>query len=389
MMTPDEIVQKCQRAYAKFVTAWVQGEIAAYFPLHVRGNLAPVKRNVPATIAAVERLRQGSKEAKGWGYTVYWKQVRSREFGSNRFPDQITIDTLDDLLRLTKRREEFAAMCRVADRVRSELPRLDPWVTRHARTLSALDEHLDGLIAVTRYFLDHPWPDRYARQIPVAVDTKFIEQQQGVLRQWLDELLPATAIQADEAKFAQRFGLRDGQPHRGVRLLDVALQCELGVPFDEFSLPPRHLSQLGVRDAVVIIVENQLNLLTLPPVARGIGIRGEGKAVSRLAKVPWLAENELVYWGDIDVEGFQILSNLRTLFPRVKSILMDGATLNQHARYIVAGNATIMAEPANLTLEELQALRLCMSHNQRLEQEHIVQDYVDRAFRGAHGGGRS
>jgi hypothetical protein len=199
-------------------------------------------------------------------------------------------------------------------------------------------QQLDGLIEVTKFFLSHPWPDCYARQIPVSVDTKFVERHQSVLCEWLDELLPASAIQTDETKFPLRFGLRDRQPHITFRVLDPELQAELRLPFDEFSVPLRYLATLPVRNATVIIVENQLNLLTLPLVRRGIALRGEGDAVTRLAKLNWLNDNRAVYWGDIDIEGFEILSSFRRFIPDIRSLLMDRNTLGEHSQFIVQGN---------------------------------------------------
>ena len=202
-----------------------------------------------------------------------------------------------------------------------------------------------------------------------------------MLRQWLDALLPSSAIQPGETKFALRYGLRDGQPHTTIRTLDAELQAELGLPFDELSLPLRHLATLQVKDATAVIVENRLNLLTLPPMIRGMAIRGEGKAVTRLAQLTWLADNNALYWGDIDVEGFQILSSLRSIFPHVRSILMTDAVLRDHSQLVVEGNGTLCSEPQNLLDEERAAFRRCLDQNLRLEQERIPQTYVNAAIR--------
>jgi hypothetical protein len=289
---------------------------------------------------------------------------------------------VDDLLRLAGRQREFAETCRVVNRLRDEFPNLTGWLTTNIRTIHRLARPLEGLVEIARFFVNRPWPDCYARQIPVAVDTKFVERHHSVLRQWLDLLIPASAIQADESKFALRFGLRDGQPHTTVRILDVKLQRELQLPFDEFSVPLRILTTLPVRNATVFIVENRLNLLTLPPFKRGIAIRGEGKAVTRLAKLTWLGENRVIYWGDIDVAGFQILSSLRALFPadNVHSIMMDCETLRRHAALIVDGNPTSSADPHRLTDNEVAAFRHCAQHRQRLEQEKLPQAFVDETI---------
>jgi hypothetical protein len=142
------------------------------------------------TIAASETLLSKSKDSIGWGYTLQREQVRLRDFGNNPVPKSITIETLEDLLRLAKRQKEFATTCRVVETIRADLPELSRWLESKVASLHLLADSVAGLIEVTRYFLDNPWPDCYARQIPVAVDTKFVQRNEATLRQWLDLLLP-------------------------------------------------------------------------------------------------------------------------------------------------------------------------------------------------------
>jgi hypothetical protein len=212
------------------------------------------------------------------------------------------------------------------------------------------------------------------------VDTKFIQRHQATLRQWLDLLLPASAIDVNETRFARRFGLRDGQEHRAIRILDLQLREELGLPFDELSLPLRSAATLPVKNATVIIVENNLNLLTLPRIPRGLGIRGEGNSVNRLEQLRWLEMNRVLYWGDIDVEGLVVLSRLRNLFPHAESVLMELDAIRQHEKDQIEGSGAMVAAPTNLTTAEAEAFHYCLNGNRRLEQERISQPYVDQAL---------
>jgi len=379
-VSPQEIAIKAENAFPRFLKKWICGEEEDFFPYRVRVRFAVDPKNPKGTIVASEKLLSKSKAQRGWGYTLHREQVRMRDFGSNPVPKAITIDTIDDMLRLTNKTDEFAATCLVVDRVRAELPRLDDWLTSHVNSLLGLAEPIEGLLCVTRFFMDNPWPDCYARQIPVSVDTKFVERHKTILRQWLDLLLPASAIDVNETKFARRFGLRDGQPHRAIRLLDPRLRQELGLPFVELSLPLESIAKLTVRNTTVFIVENDLNLLTLPRFHRGIGIRGEGNAVNRLEALRWLSTNRMFYWGDVDVDGFVILSRLRNLFSHVESIMMDCDTMHCHEGYIVDGNDSAPPVPTNLTPSERAAFAFCSQNNCRLEQEKIFKPLVDQAF---------
>jgi hypothetical protein len=379
-LTPDQVAAKAGHAYARFLAKWVRGEDGDFFPYRLRARFQVDPKRAKETIAASEQLLLHSKEVRGWGYTVHRERVKLRDFGGNPVPRSLTIDTQADLLRLAKRQHEFPSTQRVVDAVRAAFPQLTPWLAASVGSLHPLADCIDDLVMVARYFVEHPWPDCYARQIPVSVDTKFIQRHRATLRQWLDLLLPPSAIDVNETNLERRFGLRDGQPHRAVRVLDDKLARELGLPFCEFSLPLRELAGFEVSEATVVIVENDLNLLTLPSIPRGLGVRGEGNAVNRLEQLRWLGRNRVLYWGDLDVEGFVILSRLRNLFPDVKSVLMDLPTLRCHEQFVVDGSGATPPAPTNLSPAEAEAFHHCRTGNRRLEQERILQPYVERAF---------
>ena len=85
-----------------------------------------------------------------------------------------------------------------------------------------------------------------------------------------------------------------------------------------------------------------------------------------------------MYWGDNDVEGFLILSRLRNIFPHVESIMMDLQTIEAHRQWCVEGNSKVKLQPpTNLTATELEAFSHCSVGNVRLEQEKILQPFVD------------
>lgn len=376
-VTPQEIEKKAASAYQRFLRCWIKNDADSFFPLRLKVNLDLDIASPKSAIAASGQLLEKSKAELGWGYSVHREQVSRRGFGSNLIPKAVTIDTLDDLLKLAAVVEPFAATETVVQRVRQELPRLDEWLVTNILSVHKLAPIIEGLIAVTNFFLKNHNPECYARQVPVSVDTKFIIRNKATLRQWLDLLLPASAIDVNETKFERRFGLRDGRPHRAVRLLDPQLQGELGLPFDELSLPLTSIAKLPVQNATVLIVENDLNLLTLPMVSRGIAIRGEGNAVNRLEVLAWLRNNRLIYWGDTDVEGFVILSRLRNLFPHVEGVMMNQSVLDVHCDFIVDGNGASLQLPTNLTSSESEAMQRCLQENCRLEQEKIFQSFVE------------
>jgi len=273
---------------------------------------------------------------------------------------------------------EFRLFTAAVTRLREAFPALEKWIRGNVRTLIEAASDLDGLIGVLQFFRDNPRPNQFARELPIPVDTKFIERYQRLLQDWLDIVLPPQAIRADEKHFERRYGLRYAEPHLLVRLLDPSLEKELCCPCSELSLPLHTLGAMAIRANAAIIVENKVNLLTLPFLPRTIGLGGLGSNVVLMRYLPWLNSVPVVYWGDIDIEGFEILSSLRAIIPSVRSFLMDSATLERWPSLVVPGTGRHRDVPAHLTDSEQQTFLRCRDENLRLEQERIPQDVMLR-----------
>jgi hypothetical protein len=109
-------------------------------------------------------------------------------------------------------------------------------------------------------------------------------------------------------------------------------------------------------------VENRDNRLWFPNLADTIVVEGGGKAAaSLLGSIDWiLGAKRLVYWGDIDCDGFAILDSLRaTLKPhdvRVDSILMDETARARYAHLGVNRDKDgDLLKPSTLRLPHLTA----------------------------------
>lgn len=369
MIQPADILKKAKNLYPEFLKAWAQGR-TDFFP-----RLVPVSRAPDSEILLaakeVQTLREGSKATLGFGYSVEWEEVNSRRYGKNLFPKRVLFESQEDFLRFTRLQREFARLVSAVNLLRESFPQLEPWIVSNLRTIIAFHDDLAGLVTVTRYFLENPRPNRFVRELPVSVDTKFIERRRPILRQWLDRLLPPHAIIADEEHFERRFGLRYAEPDLFVRFLDSTLQTSLGFPCAAFSLPLSALMSLDVQDANVIVVENRVNLMTLPAADTFLALGGLGRAVTLLRYVPWLGRCRIIYWGDIDADGFEIAASLRRLFPQTQTFMMDDLTLETHRHLAVDGNERVTATPGNLNDSERRAFEACVRDNLRIEQERL------------------
>jgi hypothetical protein len=78
---------------------------------------------------------------------------------------------------------------------------------------------------------------------------------------------------------------------------------------------------------VVIICENKDSAVNFRTVPGGIAVEGDGTGGGTIAAIDWIRQaSTLIYWGDMDAAGLEILSGFRSCRLEVTSILMDLAT---------------------------------------------------------------
>lgn len=146
----------------------------------------------------------------------------------------------------------------------------------------------------------------------------------------------------------------------------------------------------------VIIVENRDCRLWFPTFEDTVIVEGEGKAAALLAEIEWVVEAErIIYWGDLDADGFAILSLLRrTLEHRgatVESLLMDGMAWRKYKHLGVSRDKTgELLQPSrtwlsHLTPDEADCYSLLATDGdvdvRRIEQERIPIADVEAQLR--------
>jgi hypothetical protein len=379
IIQPEEIRRKAGNLYYSFLKAWLSD--VDFFPRTIPARRTPGDESIAAASQAIQRLRDESKERCGFGYSIEWREVHSRRFGRNRFPARIFFECQEDFLRFVGKNREFASFADAVQRLRGVFPELEGWIHSNPRTLIAAATDLAGLVEVLQYLRDHPRPSVFVRELPLNVDTKFVERHKPLLREWLDLILPSHAIRADEDHFERRYGLRYVEPYLHVRLLDPQLAVQWQFPFQEIAIPLHTFGAWRFSPDVLFIVENKVNLFTMPIVKRAIGIGGLGKAVTLLRYLPWIQKLPTIYyWGDLDVEGFEILSSIRALFPQTRSLLMDVTSFEKWTSLAIPHVSGKTEVPPHLTESELAAYVRCRDNSLRIEQERFSQKAVRQAF---------
>ncbi|MBZ0098499.1 MAG: hypothetical protein K8F30_05415 [Taibaiella sp.] len=375
MITPEEIVKRAERKFYTVLREWLSdvGFTPIEFPV---GTLS---KNLVERRQQIDRLRDYSKDYTDRGYSLEWDTLNTLALGKQTVPRCVVILDLEDYLTLTRKRTIFDHFVVDVYKIRQKFPALESWL--HARPQNVIENHgkWDDLLVVCDYFVQNPRPNVYIRELPIPVHTKFIEHNQRILRDLLEQLLPLDIINQEASDFNRKFGLKDKPSLVRLRLLEEQLDWQYGIRVDDLSLPAdqvAHLLSHHIKPKRVIIVENLINFLTLPKLPNSVGVFGGGFAVHLLRDMNWLANCEVIYWGDMDAHGFEILSDLRRLFPHTQSLMMDQVTFDLYSEYIVRGTSTRSERFEYLTSAETQLAQIIVEQGLRLEQEHIPQTYA-------------
>lgn len=337
MISPEQIQERARRLWAsgQVLRAWLKNEPC--FPLAVKFRKPSAQEwlsHYAELRAEVARLEAASKAARGSGYTFTIRDSQHQKLGRLRMPENIVFASAEDVAACAGESATFHRFKRIAEALRASEPRLLDWLAGQPFAALNHESAFPRLLAVATYLQAHPRPKRFARELGIAgVDSKFIEDHQTLLSDWLDFLLPEDAVDStvrglSNHGFERRFGLRYEDPLIRFRWLDP--QRPLGGCVIDATVPLPQFIAYAPHCARVFVTENKISFLTLPECRDSLAIFGGGYAIDRLASVPWLGDKPLHYWGDIDTHGFAILSRLRGYWPHTRSFLMDRDTLVLH-----------------------------------------------------------
>jgi hypothetical protein len=323
-------------------------------------------------------------------YRVELREIRHRVLGLNQVPAAVWVDNLEAALAVLGRRADADCFSALVERTRARRPALLDWIAARPHRALAVAEAWDRLLDVVDWVEAHPRPAVYLRQVDIpCVDSKFIEAHRGVLGQWLDLVLPPTAIDdtaVGVAGFARRYGFRERPERIRLRVLDPAHALLAGAPHADLTVDATTFAALQPGVERVFITENEVNFLAFPPVRASLLVFGAGYGFEVLAGADWLRRCDVHYWGDIDTHGFAILDQLRTHLPGARSMLMDRATLHAFAAHWGVEDKPVRRDLARLDAEE-EALYDDLRDDRirpklRLEQERIGFAWVERALAG-------
>lgn len=348
-------------------------ERQAFEPIVIVGNKKPNDDTAQFEKELMELIAH-SKEKKGYGYSIEYQKVKTRKHGEQDIPVSISFLTEQDFLKYIGKEQDTAGFRKDVERILSAFPELVEWMCRFPNKV--LDNHKlwGDLLKVCTYFRSNPKPQLFIRELPIRVDTKFIERNKGIIKELLDIVI-SDSVNEGEMRFETHFNLRYDEPLVRFRVLDKAMSQVLFSGIDDLSVPISQFREVEIPVEAVYIVENKMNMLTFPPIQKSIVVWGHGFGVDLLKDVTWLKSKKIFYWGDLDAQGFQILSEIRNHFEQVESFMMDRHTFDMFYEGD-KGTETNVEKNLYLTSEENKMFEYLKENKLRLEQEKIPFEYI-------------
>lgn len=433
MKTRQQVLAELATRYARQWRAWVIEPDAGTWPLTL--TLRPPRR------ADLDRaLAEADEHIRAWTsfeqehplVEVEWVSRRTA-VGSQELPTRLRLGSPPAVAATVGREHHFATATTRWATLSAEWPdhpRLRTALTEAMR----LDENDFTLaLGVASWLTEHPHSGLMPRQLPVeGIDTKWVTSHSRLLTllaspdvtnqvatpstgvtcrdSWMpehplpaDEDLPVsttrtrddTGTGGDEEVVKQiatlnALGLRPRPSYVRIALLDPADRTQFA-GIRDLAVSSEQLALLTVQPRHLIVIENLETALTMPDMDGTVVIHSLGHNLAPLRHLAWAQHAEQVtYWGDLDTEGFTILSAFRGLGYPACSVLMDEPTLLRYLRFAVEDAPTPdRGDLSNLTQIEYDTWQGLISdrwgRRLRLEQERIPLAVGVQALRAAFG----
>jgi hypothetical protein len=242
-------------------------------------------------------------------------------------PLELRVETLDGAIELMRRFGQRPNLVDVIVRAREIALRLrDAGAALTPTALRAVCRLSDADAAVVAEAVSwlHQHPDLSGwtmRQLPVpGMHTKWLAPHESLVR-----------------RLAGRDVSAEARPRLSVvhfTYTDPAYLATGGRRHDAWTTGDAHAP--AYRPRVILVVENRDCRLWFPPMAETIVVEGGGDAAAvSLAAIEWISRaDRVVYWGDVDSDGFGILNlfrgEMRGRGVGVESLLMDEATKSRY-----------------------------------------------------------
>ena len=309
-----------------------------------------------------------------------YKQFDFKRLGKQTLPVCVKIDGVLEYCNIMNNQDYYDKFVKYYELIDERYPSLKELFLKKPMIVLEYSEEWKKFFRIIEFFINNHNPNIYIREIVLEdIDTKYIEKYKKILDIILSNILNLEILTTQvNFAFEKKYNLKYSLPQVRFRILDDKLfvvgLSDLTLGIDEFN-------SLDIKCKKVFIVENKITTLSFPMVKDSIVIFGSGYSVGVLKNTKWLNDKEIYYWGDIDIDGFAILSQIRGYFSHIKSFFMD-TDIVEKFKNIATTYKRKNIEQSNLNLIDDEIILYKRVQNDfyginfRLEQERLPFDFI-------------
>lgn len=417
MKTPQQILTELTTRYTRQWRTWAIDPDTSTWPLSLtlnpprRGDLDGALTKADEHIRAWTSFEQDHPRA-----TVEWVTRRTK-VGPQEVPARLSVASPHLVAAIIGRQQHYATAITRWAALSAAWPDHPRLRTALAEAIRLDDDDFNRALDVAAWLAEHPHSGLMPRQLPVeGIDTKWITSHSRLLTTLIGpgsdsmqaadpspvsttradtrlvasaEGMPETEIEtAEQAATLNALGLRPRPTYVRVALLDPADRARFA-GIQDLAVSSEQLARLTVQPRHLIIIENLETALTMPDMDGTVIVHSLGHNLTPLRDLAWAQHApQVTYWGDLDTEGFTILSAFRGLGYQAQSVLMDEATLVRYRHFAVEDTTTPnRGDLPNLTQAEYDTWQGLLSdrwgRRLRLEQERIPLSVGVQALQNA------
>lgn len=372
-MGTEKYFQQLEKKYPDYLKSIIVSE--TIFPFELRGG-----KDKPLSFSLFKEVIQSflahEKTNSKCGWTIEWKEWKDKNFGDQARPSVVKVETEADFLHLLQKEKEVTQFKQLLQQLIDWDPAIRTWLVENHKKILNEEKSWKGIRDVVDYLLHHDVSNYYIRSLPVPVHTKFIEQHEKVILSILKHLSPER-FNIDAKNLQEALQLKAKQYLFTIKWLDPLLAKTYNIDIEVMGITLAGLLQLDNHVKEVWVVENETNLYLVPARKNALVIFGSGYTLNLLKNIPLFERVQLFYWGDLDVDGFNILHDCKKMYQHTVSVMMDIETVEYHQTEKVI-NVPIKENRILplLNAKELAAFEHLAADKSRIEQEKLNQQYI-------------
>lgn len=378
MKYPADIKGALARRYESRLPDWLIDASSANVELSLA---APSEKVAIKNVAGVaDWVAAWQRVANHW--PVIFEERAWRQSGRQLLPVRIRVESAERIALLAGKEADWqrwqrriAAIVRQAHNKSEEFycEVIAALMGRRADIRQLANADWDRALAAATWVVRNPDSGLRVRALPVAgMDTKWVERHL-----WVITLVTSLLRSGLDLPGGSNLGLAPlHDPTFDFVFTDPA-QRPGGLR--ALALPRSTLQTMAPPRGVLVLCENKQTAMAVGDRPGVTVIHSAGQRAAKLADIPWFLDLPVVYWGDLDTYGFQILAGLRRIHPRITTALMDAETLAQFSELWVPepksarpGFEQALLADERAVLAQLRASAPEFGGNAiRLEQERI------------------